>query len=174
MHLGPCVQSPLAWKYAWYLLHCDILFCFWRGGSIWNLTFYRYSIWCILLMLAAGSISKMKMNSHEGYPVSLCLIFRKFLICAPLNQFLLSPIPAALSGVDFWLQLCMHVVTQVGVNGITLFSLLVCLLLFLIFQFVWHYLYCVVAEYFQSVVWSAYYLFNCSRWSLHVRNSWDK
>jgi hypothetical protein len=36
--------------------------------------------------------------------------------------------------------------------GIQLFSLLVCLLLFVIFQFVCYYLYCVVVEYFSSVV----------------------
>lgn len=94
----------------------------WWGVSIWNLVFCGYSMCYVSLLLAAVRYVRRS--------VTLWLMFQRFIICVPCFQFFLSPIPAALNGVDFWLPFWKCIVAEVGMFGSQRFSLLICLLLF--------------------------------------------
>lgn len=62
------------------LQKCSLFFI----TSSWTLIFCTYSVWYILLLLAAGSISKK--NGDKGLPATLCLIFHMFLILCPIRS----------------------------------------------------------------------------------------
>lgn len=118
-HLGLCAQYPGVWKDSW---HCGVCILFWSGVSIWNLVFCRNSKCYLSLLLAA-----VRYVRRRATP---CPMFQRFIICVPCFQFLLSPIPAAINGVDFWLPFCKRVVAEFGTCGSQRLSLLICLLLF--------------------------------------------
>jgi hypothetical protein len=84
-HLGLHAQYPLVWKKAWHLSHYGVSFCFWWGGSVWTLMFCSYWMWYISLLLSAGSIfKKKKKKSDNDFPVTLSLMFQRFLILRPV------------------------------------------------------------------------------------------
>jgi hypothetical protein len=65
--------------------------------------FCRYTIWYISLLLSAGSTSKKR--SDNGFPVTLCLLFQRFVILCPILS-ISSLTPATLSDADILLPLC--------------------------------------------------------------------
>jgi hypothetical protein len=96
-------------------------------------------VWYISLLLAAGTIYKKK--SDKGLPVTLCLMFHRFLILCPIRSVSSLTNSCCSEWCRFLITLCTHVVVKVCMCGIQLLSLLVCLLLLCDISVV---LYCIV------------------------------
>jgi hypothetical protein len=145
-HLGLCVHT------LWYgstlgISYIEVYYYAFGELAQFGLSYFVDSQCDISLLLAAGSISKKK--SDKGLPETLCLMFRRFLI--------LCPIRSISSLTNFCCtEWCIFLITTLYARCCrgwyvwnSIFSFLVCLLLFCDIPICLSLSLCVVVDYFK-------------------------